>query len=149
MPPRALTFILLAAALAGCMDSGNDDSTQTPTPGDATVGTEPFDLTLTHDFSGAESAETFEVPNGTAPVDFVLAFDAPAGAPVCPGGTARISVRDPTTTLLSEKVAAPLDGGACEGDEQLGITLAPGTWTVEFTGTGAVTGRVVFTPSTA
>lgn len=142
----------LALLLAGCTnDDGDGDvpgtnaTTAPTTPGDGPGG--EVNETFTHNFAppNQPATEEVEVQNGTANVHVTISFSSPA--PACQGGTARVLVKDADGTEVVNAAPGQAPGvGGCSGavDQEVPVA-AGGTWTVEFTGSGAVTATVTLT----
>jgi len=137
----------LALFLAGCTnDDGNGEGTTTttvPTTPGGGMGSE-VNETFTHNFAppNGPGTDEAEVPNGTAAVHVTIAFSSPA--PACQGGTARVIVKDGAGTEVANVAPGPAPGvGGCGGafDQEVDVA-AGGTWTVEYSGNGAVTATV-------
>lgn len=149
-----LIALVMSLALAGCAndeagaDEGDGTTTTTPPTGDAASAA--VNETFTHSFAPPNPAatETFAV-NASQTADIVITFTSPAGAPTCQGGTAKAVVKDPAGNVVVEAAAGTAGVGPCGGENAPGIALTPGEWTVEFTGSGAVTATVTIAPSPA
>ena len=150
------TLALLAAAalLAGCAQSNGNPSpapgstTTTPT---VTTPAAPASVAIQHDFTAAEETKTFDVPPSTGPYDVDVLFRAPgqSGPNACASASARIVVQDPAHQKYADVTATALSptGNCGIGKQAKATTLAPGNWTVAFTGSGAVIGSVSVRPS--
>lgn len=146
-------MILLASTLlasAGCV--GKDRvSTDTPPDGpDAKDGppeSSAFRVLITHDqTTGDEHRATFEIPEGKR-FDLLLAHDplGDAVAGVCTNIDARIEIFDPSGEKAFGFGGVQWTGptaGHCSKQEHTDIVLEPGTWTVVFSGAGAMEGVV-------
>lgn len=145
-------LILLATLpLAGCLA---EDATVAPPPDEPAAVAEPapprekLDVRIAHDQTrGGEHRETFDVPADAGPVDLVLAHYPLGGAPAgeCVNVDARIDVLDPAGEAAFAFGGVAWAGptmGACSEQPNPAVRLAPGTWTVVFTGRAAMTGVV-------
>lgn len=145
---RAMILALvLVLALAGCANddeaSADDDDPTTTTPPTGDAASAALNETFTHSFAppAQPATETFVV-NASQTADITVTFTSPAGAPTCQGGTASVAVKDPEGNVVAEAAAGTAGVGPCGSEKAPGITLSPGEWTVEFTGSGAVTATV-------
>lgn len=140
---------LLAVLVGGCTstpDSGTSDETPT----------EPANVQLTHDFSkDSPNTQTFLIPDAEDlyNVRFKVGGDGPT---VCnPGSSARLVVETPEkktyADLQSHTPNVVVSNGSgntpCSEKSEQGVRLTPGTWTIVFSGTGAVVGTVEITPA--
>lgn len=148
------TFLLvlsaLSVALAGCTNADEGDggsTTTTPTTDTGGDGAAAVNETITHDFTQQATTKTFTVANGTTGelnITITFASNVPA-APTCQGGTATVVVKDPEGTEVARAEAGTTGVGPCGGENVPDAPIVGGDWTVEFTGTGAVTATVTVT----
>ena len=150
-----VALALLAAALvllAGCVGApSNEEGSLGSPPEDAAASAprEKLALRIAHDQSrGGEHREAFDVPADAGPVDLVLAHHPLGGASAgqCANVDARIEVLDPAGEVAFSFGGVPWAGptmGACAQQPNPGVVLAPGAWTVVFTGTAPMTGVVL------
>lgn len=148
---RAISLLLVTAALlAGCASNAPTDTASTSTPSDTTTPSSGAEATFLgahfeHNFSGPEESKTFEVPSGAGPLALDMYYTGAGTGPgtvcVTQQSSADILVLTPTGSTGFEKkydgsgvVGANSDGHCSSDRVEKRITLAPGTWTVKFTG---------------
>lgn len=147
-----LTTIVLGALLAGCAASA------APQAGDATARArasevapdaagDAYHVRLTHDHPEGDATATFEIASGSGPYDVTLAHyplgEPPAGE--CANVDARIEVFGPSGAKVYGFGGVTWAGptiGACSLQPHSQVGLAPGIWTVRFSGFGVLTGVV-------
>ena len=157
LPLLLLSFTLL---LAGCASdpgsSGGDGAAGTPSApaGGSPAAAEPFaDVRLEHDHTqGATEEANFTVPAGLGPVTFEVYFRGVQGTNACATAgpePARIVVKDPSGEVVADQgpgtsgVSLTTGNERCSGQmTRVGVTLAPGVWTVAFSGRAALVGVV-------
>lgn len=163
MGRRPLVLVLVALLLAGCSASsegprqapvveppqeappGDAPSDSPPPPSETQPEPAPVDVHLVHDYRGAAEKLTFEVPAGSPPVRIEAGFRNPDGLSACSGQDARLLVKAPGGKTLFELQGPTVNLGMSDCSSQSApeqVASEPGTYTVEFTGQGAIVGYV-------
>jgi hypothetical protein len=107
----------------------------------------PLAVDLRHDVATGETVKcTFDVPEGADVARFAVGFAPWRGSPLCAGSEGRIVVVDPSGATFKDLRVGSVTVGTvdrCSWDEQEGVPLAAGTWTVEFSGRALAMGVVL------
>lgn len=149
--PLTALAVLLASAAAGCLNTGPAATGDAPAAAeDLATGNLtglPVDVDVEHDYREAPETVTFDVPELAAPVTLYFRFmglsASPGGPEACASRDASLTVLDPAGAVLARGAPprAAAGNGACATEHREdGLTLAPGTYAVEFAGSGLVTG---------
>lgn len=158
---RLVLLVTAVLMLAGCSSketprddegdaAGAPGSNDTPEGEAAAPGDERpvVDIDIVHDFTeGEDETVPFEVPAGTGPVEFRIAFE---GDGACVGaGEARMVITTPSGEAYYDGTAHGIvvTGTSCASDQTTRDGMVPeaGTWTAEFSGRAPIRGRVTVT----
>lgn len=160
MDRRPLALVLLALLLAGCAAPDADPPRQAPVADAPAPEAEPeppaqppaadaapakVDVHLVHDYRDAAEKTTFEIPAGSPPVRLRAGFRSPDGLSACSGQDTRLVVTGPDGAALYDLKGPTINLGMTDCESEAPgekLVQAPGTYTVEFAGTGAIVGFV-------
>lgn len=165
MGSRSLALVLLALVLAGCASPSAEPPGQQPVaeappaepeasppaeppaeaPPVAETAPPKVEAHFAHDYRDAPEKVTFEIPEGAGPVRIRAGFRSPDGLSACSGQEARLVVKTPDGATLYDLKGPTVNLGMtdCEsGAPEEQVVQAPGVYTVEFSGQGAIVGYV-------
>lgn len=148
MNSRSLLALAVLASLAGCLgeaaapESTGTMETESVAPVVATLAP-PFTAQATHSFLEESASVPIEIPAGLGDFE-VRVTTEPAGTPIGPFGCSSLDARtillDPAGALFLEVnhgLGLSPGGDRCVSSGQSWTaTLAPGTWSAEFSGRG-------------
>ena len=146
---RLVLFPAVLPALAGCASDAPEEvpATSPAAPASPSAAPAPSTVRLAHDSTSGEAASTTFLINTTGPYTVFIGFRQLDGSQPCAGIDPRIVVKEPSGATYADatgtSVMAPCEGGS---GSDVGARLAVGTWSVEFSGRGAVLGVVEVTP---
>ena len=156
MRRSSLLLLLLALLLPGCASDpapADAPAAGSPPPAGSTAPASFEDVRLEHDHTqGGTKEATFTIPAGLGPVRFEAYFRGVQGTDACASAgpdPARIVVKDPLGEVVVDQGPGTSGVGISTGSDRCGggatregAVLAPGVWTVTFSGQGAAVGVV-------
>lgn len=108
-----------------------------------------FDHSMPHDFQREENVTRFTVPAYANAVDITLRLEPRAAGAPCTADSIRVIVRDPSEVQLTRLDIPPQRlPNECEKTSILrDVILTPGTWSVQWGGSGAMVGSIRIEPA--
>lgn len=146
-----LVLVGLTALVAGCTqptpETPSSPSPPPATPSPAAGSFEP--IHLAHPFDGRVDVQKFDIPTGAGPLTLHMSIVGPDMTACTAATGAALVLTDPTNQPYARLDATGPNGivapSTCD-QKTVTTSLAPGAWTVTFSGTGTLQGSLDVIP---